>query len=189
MAALDLGAPESGVTDAWDASFSNGILKLDYSVGSLALQTPGPGKRISEVLSTARRVSVSRNRRNLIGKVAMSKFTTIRFAHELDAAWIIALWKAIHGGDPPPEEVAIEAIAALSGTLTSHAGTVASESSFGELQTRLKEIGVDLQQHAETGGKAAASTESNVARTYCVVFKGQRICVTLPRPFVWPPGH
>jgi hypothetical protein len=117
----------------------------------------------------------------------MSKFTTIRFAHELDAAWIIALWKAIHGGDPPPEEVAVEAIAALSGALTSHAGAAVSESSFGELQTRLKEIGVDLQQHAETGGKAAASTESSVVRTYCVIFKGQRICITLPRPFVWPP--
>jgi hypothetical protein len=117
----------------------------------------------------------------------MSKFATLRFAHELDAAWIIALWKAIHGGDPQAEEVALEAIAALSGTLTSHAGAVASESSFGELQTRLKEIGVDLQQHTEPGGQAGASTESYVARTYCVVYKGQRICITLPRPFVWPP--
>ena len=27
----------------------------------------------------------------------------IVLAHEPDAAWIIALWKAIHGGDPAPE--------------------------------------------------------------------------------------
>jgi hypothetical protein len=26
------------------------------------------------------------------------------FEHELDASWIIALWFAIHGGDPPPEK-------------------------------------------------------------------------------------
>ena len=32
------------------------------------------------------------------------------FAHELDAAWIIALWKAIHGGDPAPEAVAVAPI-------------------------------------------------------------------------------
>src|SRR5579862_6492108 len=37
----------------------------------------------------------------------------IYLAHELDAAWIIALWKAIHGGDPAPEVVAAQAIAAL----------------------------------------------------------------------------
>lgn len=38
----------------------------------------------------------------------------ITIAYELKAAWIIALWKAIHGGDPSPEQVAIQAIAALS---------------------------------------------------------------------------
>ena len=116
----------------------------------------------------------------------MSKFTTIRLAHELDAAWIIALWKAIHGGDPAPEQIAAEAIAALSGTLT-HAGASASESSFAELQTRLKEIGVDLQRHMEGNQEAALSADSPVARTYCILYKGQRICITLPRPFVWPP--
>ena len=31
-------------------------------------------------------------------------------AHEPDAAWIIALWKAIHTGDPAPEEVAANVI-------------------------------------------------------------------------------
>ena len=32
----------------------------------------------------------------------------------LDVAWILALWKALHGGDPSPEAVAAEVIAALS---------------------------------------------------------------------------
>src|ERR1039457_206028 len=35
----------------------------------------------------------------------------IVLAHEPDAAWIIALWKAIHGGDPAPEAVAAGVIA------------------------------------------------------------------------------
>jgi len=34
-------------------------------------------------------------------------------ARQLDAAWLIAVWKAIHGGDPDPEAVAAELIAAL----------------------------------------------------------------------------
>jgi hypothetical protein len=28
----------------------------------------------------------------------------VQLAHELDASWLIALWLAIHGGDPPPIE-------------------------------------------------------------------------------------
>ena len=109
----------------------------------------------------------------------MPKFTSRRFARELDAAWILALWKAIHGGDPPPEQIAVEAIAALSSTLISH-GEV-SESSFAELQTRLKEIGVDLQEETRTGGKGAPSTEARIIR-YCVVWKGDRACIDLPHP-------
>jgi hypothetical protein len=37
-----------------------------------------------------------------------------RLTHGLDIAWIIVLWKALHGGDPSPETVAAEVIAALS---------------------------------------------------------------------------
>ena len=37
-----------------------------------------------------------------------------RLASGLDIAWIMALWKALHGGDPSPETVAAEVIAALS---------------------------------------------------------------------------
>lgn len=114
------------------------------------------------------------------------KFTNIRFAHELDAAWIIALWLAIHGGDPSPEQIAAEAIAALSATLTSHDRGAISESSFAELQTRLKAIGVEFQTNTGADRKAARSTESRVIRRYCVVFKGQTICIDLPNPFIWP---
>jgi hypothetical protein len=52
----------------------------------------------------------------------------IRYAHVLDAAWILALWKAIHGGDPGPEQMALEAIAALSETLTAHSARLGASS-------------------------------------------------------------
>jgi hypothetical protein len=31
-----------------------------------------------------------------------------------DAAWIVALWRALHGGDPSPEEIAADVIAGFS---------------------------------------------------------------------------
>ena len=37
-----------------------------------------------------------------------------RVADGLDVAWIIQLWKALHGGDPDSQTVAAQAIAALS---------------------------------------------------------------------------
>jgi len=40
----------------------------------------------------------------------MSRFTEVIEAHVPDVAWLIALWLAIHGGDPAPEggvEVAV----------------------------------------------------------------------------------
>ncbi|MFZ1053457.1 MAG: hypothetical protein WBP65_13860 [Candidatus Sulfotelmatobacter sp.] len=57
----------------------------------------------------------------------------VALACELDAAWIIALWLAIHGGHPAPEIAAAEAIAALAPCLS---GTQPSLS-FSQLQTRV----------------------------------------------------
>jgi hypothetical protein len=111
---------------------------------------------------------------------------SIRYAHILDAAWILALWKAIHGGDPGPEEMALEAIAALSETLTAHSGVAPSQKSFEQLQARLKEIGVDLQAKLEAGEKTAVSAGPDqpqilITRTFCTVIKGQSICITFPK--------
>jgi hypothetical protein len=110
----------------------------------------------------------------------------IRYAHVLDAAWILALWKAIHGGDPGPEQMALEAIAALSETLTGHSGAAPSQKSFEQLQARLKEIGVDLQAKLEAGEKTAVSATPDqpqllITRTFCTVIKGQNICITFPK--------
>ena len=116
----------------------------------------------------------------------MSHIKPIRLAHELDAAWIIALWKAIHDGDPSPEQIAVEAIAALSETLTAQDRVAISESSFAELQTRLKEIGVELQCEKQTLDAVTPATGSGIIRTYCVLFRGQRVCIQIPNRFVWP---
>jgi hypothetical protein len=131
----------------------------------------------------------------------MPSAENLRFAHELDAAWIIALWLAIHGGDPDPDKVAAEAIAALEGTLTKgvlsgatvsgatlagRMGNAAAEASLPELQARLREIGVDFQHHPRAYGEAVPVAESPIPRTYCVVYGGQRICFTL-RPSLAQP--
>jgi hypothetical protein len=110
----------------------------------------------------------------------------IRYAHILDAGWILALWKAIHGGDPGPEQMALEAIAALSATLTGHSGVAPSQKSFEQLQARLKEIGVDLQAKSEGGEKTAGSTRPDqpqiqIARTFCTIIKGESYCITFPQ--------
>ena len=63
-------------------------------------------------------------------------------AHELDAAWIIAIWKAIHGGDPSPEQVAVQAIAALSTRLAAPREHITTPEA---LQTGLKHLGVDFK--------------------------------------------
>ena len=63
----------------------------------------------------------------------------IYLAHELDAAWIIALWIAIHGGDPSPEVVAARAIAALAQYVN---GTAQQAFTFEELKAQFAKLGV-----------------------------------------------
>ena len=126
----------------------------------------------------------------------MSKIPSIRLAHELDAAWIIALWKAIHGGDPSPEQIAVEAIAALSLQFSPSHAVPPAGTSLTQLQERLKAIGVEIHEQQGGQGVAAAPAAATAAaiggqgpqweRTYCVVFQGQRICITLRHPFRWP---
>jgi hypothetical protein len=79
----------------------------------------------------------------------MSTTAEKKFSHELDAAWIMLLWKAIHGGDPTPEQVAFGAIAALAGGLSDRATAPVEEASIKELQSRLESIGVRFSSEAE----------------------------------------
>ncbi len=70
-------------------------------------------------------------------------------------AWIIALWKAIHGGDPAPETVAAGVIAAVAPYLKSFTEgftTKQLESGFGTL-------GVTVTQPSEAELKESAQPQ------------------------------
>ena len=111
----------------------------------------------------------------------------LRFAHELDAAWIITIWKWLHGYEETYSEqkIAVEAIAALSSTLAAHAPEAISESSFAELQTRFQEIGVEFHSEAKTEIAGKPSTEARKIRTVCVKVGGKTICTQIPFPPLW----
>ena len=100
-------------------------------------------------------------------------------AHELDAAWIIAIWKLIHGGDPGPEAVAAEAIAALA----QYVRPSESSFTFSQLQKQLASVGIQVVEHdVESGATAEAIDEPRfpVYRQYCFKVGGQTVCTQLP---------
>ena len=105
-------------------------------------------------------------------------------AHELDAAWIIALWKAIHGGDPSPEAVAAEAIAALAQYLRGAEYSF----SFGEMQKQFATLGIKVTEQTKEAGAPASGAKarsieqpsSHQYRQYCFHVGGKIICAQLP---------
>jgi nucleotide-binding universal stress UspA family protein len=111
----------------------------------------------------------------------------IYLAHELDAAWIIALWKAIHGGDPSPEKIAAQAIAALSQYIAAPAQTAFS---FHEMKAQFAKLGVQVTERAEeeaerAGAKPLLTTPAEGEpefriHQYCFKFKGETFCTELP---------
>ena len=128
----------------------------------------------------------------------MASHLDLRLAHELDAAWIIALYLAIHGGDPPPEhavplsEATIAQVAALGAHLReAHALPGTQELSMARLRERLKTFGIDVVEgEAATAGAqvertALAAGPAHEPPPWCFVYRGQRICIRRPR--VQPP--
>ncbi|HXR15186.1 MAG TPA: hypothetical protein VN777_03150 [Terriglobales bacterium] len=108
-------------------------------------------------------------------------------AHELDAAWIIALWKAIHGGDPSPEAVAAEAIAALAQYLRGAEYSF----SFAQLEKQFANLGITVTESTGEDETTAAKTKAPATRSidqpmyhryrqYCFQVGGQTICAQLP---------
>ena len=118
-------------------------------------------------------------------------FHEIMFAHELDAAWIVALWLAIHGGDPAPESVAAQVIAAVAPYLSGAQSSPSfPESSFSEVQAQYSNLSIhatesSIQDRVLTVDDmpAAISTEQPFVychRQYCFQFAGETICTDLP---------
>jgi hypothetical protein len=105
----------------------------------------------------------------------------IVLAHEPDAAWIIALWKAIHGGDPAPEAVAAGVIAAMAPYLTGFGKSFTAQQMVAGFET----LGVQV-----TSPKVEALEEPGQSfrpRQYCFKFQGKTICITLPTVKAPPP--
>jgi|SRR5579871_3113833 hypothetical protein len=110
----------------------------------------------------------------------------IYVAHELDAAWIIALWKAIHGGDPGPEQIAAQAIAALAQYVAPPSQV---EFTFTELKAQFGKLGIQVTERTEEAAKAGAKMQlvmpeegdpESCIQQYCFKFKGETFCTVLP---------
>ncbi len=131
----------------------------------------------------------------------------LRLTHERDAAWLVALWLAVHGGHPAPKEgevvghdlqqaAALAAISALATALDEKARkevdrAVAPLAKAHPMKSvgakaaaaRLEAMGVRLTEHA--GDKLTADGVRGAAaqaRPYCVRFRGQIVCVVPPGP-------
>lgn len=77
----------------------------------------------------------------------------ITLAHVPDVAWIIALYKLVHGGDPPPNERDVAATIGeqLVGYLGGKAGATVAVS---KLESAFKTVGLTM---TASEGKAAAT--------------------------------
>lgn len=109
-----------------------------------------------------------------------------QLAHELDAAWIIALWKAIHGGDPAPDQrVALterEAISIARQAAHVLVGYVAAVAA-GDAEEVSAEAHQQLSQGLKASGFELLSVHeppSHQPPPYCFRWNGQTICI--PRP-------
>jgi hypothetical protein len=102
-------------------------------------------------------------------------FREIVLAHEPDAAWIIALWKAIHGGDPAPETVAAGVIAAMAPYLKSFGEAFTTK----QLESGFESLGVKVTQ--PTVEALQQPSQPQRPRQYCFKFQGKTICITLPQ--------
>ena len=122
----------------------------------------------------------------------MPKFN-IRLAHELDIAWIIALWIAIHDGDPSPIEVSLDGRTAaladeFAGYLTQALKPEQQYRTAGELQTRMEKLGLAVSIHeSEVPIEGAALEElpivaprnPNEPPGCCVRIGNRMVCVHL----------
>jgi hypothetical protein len=115
------------------------------------------------------------------------RFRDIKLAHQLDIAWIIALYIAIHDGDPPPTPIRVdEGSAVLIDALASHlehAGELSGGAQTLEaFQKRMGELGVEVEWRAEeahASGGGSVATESRLPREICFTWAGRTICVIL----------
>jgi len=109
----------------------------------------------------------------------------IYLADELEAGWIIALWKAIHGGDPGAEQIAAQAIAALAQYVAAPAQT---SFTLADLKEQFGKLGVQVTERGKEaeGAKPQLAVAQEIVQRefrihqYCFKFEGEIICAELP---------
>lgn len=139
----------------------------------------------------------------------ISDIESIGIANQRDAAWLVALYLAIHGGDPSPDGglvsreqtqgAALSAIAALSEALDEKSKTVL-EQTLAPIQKqfplkivngyvaeeRLQAMGIEIKNFAGENAPTKIVTSARNSR-YCVRFRSQILCVEIrvpdPPPF------
>jgi hypothetical protein len=103
-------------------------------------------------------------------------------AHELDAAWIIDLWLAIHGGDPDLKVIAAQAVAALAQYVN---GMCQQTFPFEQLKAQFAKLGVVVTEHEKEvespkGLHQQLKADRDRVYQYCFKFEGSTICTELP---------
>jgi hypothetical protein len=92
-------------------------------------------------------------------EIVMAK-GSLELAHIPDIAWLIALWKAIHGGDPAPSD-RVAAASILSGAMAYLNGQAVAPVSVATLASQFKGLGLELHvTQAETPRHAAQTVEA-----------------------------
>ena len=112
------------------------------------------------------------------------------FTHEPDIAWLIALWIAIHRGDPAPEApIAVDPTTTLLATaLSTRLQEVHGVSSmtFESVRAGLEKIGVAAREEKAQTFETTAFEGTRV----CTQVPGGRIyCFVVPRVTAPPPGE
>ena len=99
----------------------------------------------------------------------------IVLTHENDPAWIMALWKAIHGGDPSSEMIAASVIKAMAPYLAGAAQALTAQqlaAGFASLGAKVAAPQVEMLEEPQ---------QPQRPRQYCFQFEGKTICIELPR--------
>ena len=111
-------------------------------------------------------------------------------AHELDIAWIISLWLAIHGGDPARDVIKIDAqTQQLALSLTEHLTkkfNVAQSENEAQIHSGLGSIGIQVV-HEQAKAQSALPPAGTVICTE--VPSGHMYCFKVPKVKAPPPGN
>jgi hypothetical protein len=106
-------------------------------------------------------------------------------AHELDVAWIIALWLAVHHGDPYPEGISkatqSEQTEVLVRALSGHLQTVTNVDS-AQIVEKLAKLGMDVSVEVEGKRTHVKNTKQYFdLMDESQIQKPHRICIRVDR--------